>query len=406
MMIGECRMETIELLAPAGSLEKMKIAFLYGADAVYLGGVDYSLRANAKNFNRSELKEAVLYAHQLGKKVYVTVNIVFHNEDLEGLEDYLLYLAEIKVDAIIASDLAVMKLINEKKIPLELHVSTQASILNEEAALFYKELGATRLVLAREASREDIKRIKEVTGLELECFMHGAMCTSISGRCVLSNYCTNRDSNRGGCAQICRFEFDYLKDGKKQSDIPFSMTPKDLNMIPHIKEMIEIGVNSFKIEGRMRSIYYVATVILIYRRLIDKILTNTLTEAYQKYALNILNRVANRESAPQFFESLPGVNEQYYLGRQEVSNQDFLGLVLDYQDGFAIIEQRNYFKSGDIVQFIGPKLETFDYKVEEIYDEEENKIEVANHAQMIVKLKIDVKLHPFDMMRIKMFDIS
>lgn len=399
-------MKNIELLAPAGSLEKMKIALLYGADAVYLGGTEFSLRANAKNFSRNEMREAVTYAHEREKKVYVTVNIVFHNEDLVGLEEYLRFLGEIKVDAIIASDLAVMSLINRKKIPLELHISTQASILNEEAALFYKELGATRLVLAREANRGDIKKIKETTGLELECFMHGAMCTSLSGRCVLSNYCTNRDSNRGGCAQICRFEFDYLKDGKKQSEIPFSMTPKDLNMIPFIEEMMKIGVNSFKIEGRMRSIYYVATVILIYRRLIDKILANTLTKEYQEYALNILNRVANRESAPQFFDSLPGKNEQYFLGRQEISNQDFLGLVLDYQEGFAIIEQRNYFKRGDIVQFIGPNLETFDYKVEEIWDECDNKIEIANHAQMIVKLKVNVKLQQFDMMRIKVFDIS
>ena len=240
-------MKNIELLAPAGSLEKMKIALLYGADAVYLGGTEFSLRANAKNFSRNEMREAVTYAHEREKKVYVTVNIVFHNEDLVGLEEYLRFLGEIKVDAIIASDLAVMSLINRKKIPLELHISTQASILNEEAALFYKELGATRLVLAREANRDDIKKIKETTELELECFMHGAMCTSLSGRCVLSNYCTNRDSNRGGCAQICRFEFDYLKDGKKQSEIPFSMTPKDLNMIPFIEEMMKIGVNSFKI---------------------------------------------------------------------------------------------------------------------------------------------------------------
>lgn len=398
-------MENIELLAPAGSLEKIKYAFMYGADAVYFGYKDYSLRANAKNLSREETKEAVLYAHNLGKKVYVTVNIVFHNEDFIGLIDYLKYLSEVHVDAIITSDVAVMNIINEEKIDLCIHVSTQASILNYEAAKFYKNLGATRVVLAREASREDIKRIKDETGLEIECFIHGAMCTSISGRCVLSNYCTNRDSNRGGCAQICRWTFDYEDNGKLITDKPFSMTPKDLNMVPFIKDMMDVGVNSFKIEGRMRSIYYVSTVILIYRRLIDKILSNTLTEEYQRYALNILNRVANRESTPQFFDKLPGVEEQYYLGREEVSNQDFLGLVIDYKDGIATIEERNYFKIGDNVQFFGSETETKNYKIEEIFDEFDNQINEANHPQMIVKLHVPFELKKYDMMRLKVFDI-
>ena len=398
-------MENIELLAPAGSLEKIKYAFMYGADAVYFGYKDYSLRANAKNLSREEIKEAVLYAHNLGKKVYVTVNIVFHNEDFKGLIDYLKYLSEVHVDAIITSDVAVMNIINEEKIDLCIHVSTQASILNYEAAKFYKNLGATRVVLAREASREDIKRIKDETGLEIECFIHGAMCTSISGRCVLSNYCTNRDSNRGGCAQICRWTFDYEDNGKLITDKPFSMTPKDLNMVPFIKDMMDVGVNSFKIEGRMRSIYYVSTVILIYRRLIDKILSNTLTEEYQKYALNILNRVANRESTPQFFDKLPGVEEQYYLGRDEVSNQDFLGLVIDYKDGIATIEERNYFKIGDNVQFFGSETENTNYKIEKIFDEFDNQINEANHPQMIVKLHVPFELKKYDMMRLKVFDI-
>lgn len=397
-------MENIELLAPAGSLEKIKFAFMYGADAVYFGYKNYSLRANAKNLDLDEIKTAVEYAHSLGKKVYVTVNIVFHNEDFKGLKDYLIYLSEIQVDAIIASDVAVMNMIRENNIDLCIHVSTQASILNYEAALFYKKLGATRVVLAREASEEDIKRIKRETGLEIECFVHGAMCTSISGRCVLSNYCTNRDSNRGGCAQICRWTFDYEKDGEKVCEEPFSMTPKDLNMVPFIKDMIDAGVNSFKIEGRMRSIYYVSTVILIYRRLIDKILNNTLTPEYSNYALNILNRVANRESTPQFFDKLPGVNEQYYLGRCEYSNQDFLGLVIDYKDGIATIEERNYFKIGDEVQFFGPSTETKNFRIEEILDEDEKIVEEANHPQMIVKIRVPFELKKHDMMRLKVFD--
>lgn len=397
----------IELLSPAGDLDRLKFAFMYGADAVYIGGVNYSLRANAKNFNNEEIKEAVNYAHNLNKKVYVTVNIVFHNEELNGLKEYLLYLDSINVDGIIVSDIVVMKLHKELNLKLELHISTQASISNKESALFYKNLGAKRLVLARECSKNDIKEIKKVTNLDLEAFIHGAMCTSISGRCVLSNYCTNRDSNRGGCAQICRWEFDYLnKSGEKITDIPFSMTPKDLNMVPFIKEMIDVGINSFKIEGRMRSVYYIATVILIYRRLIDKIVNNTLTNAYTSYCLNILNRCANRESTPQFFDKLPGVDEQYYLGRQELSNQDFLGLVIDYKDGVATIEQRNNFKIGTIVQFFGPDTKTFDYKVEEILDENDELIEVAKHPQMIIKLKVSNKLNKYDMMRLKVFDIS
>lgn len=397
----------IELLSPAGDLERLKFACLYGADAIYIGGVNFSLRANAKNFNNEEIKQAVDYAHNINKKIYVTVNIVFHNEELKGLKEYLLYLDSINVDGIIASDIVVMKLHKELNLKLELHISTQASISNKESALFYKNLGAKRLVLARECSKKDIKEIKDVTNLDLEAFIHGAMCTSISGRCVLSNYCTNRDSNRGGCAQICRWEFNYLdKLNNKITDKPFSMTPKDLNMVPFIKEMIEVGVNSFKIEGRMRSVYYVATVILVYRRLIDKIVNKTITDAYTRYCLNILNRCANRESTPQFFDKLPGVNEQYYLGRQELSNQDFLGLVIDYKDGVATIEQRNNFSVGTIVQFFGPDTETFDYEVKEIIDEENNIIHVARHPQMIIKLKVKNKLKKYDMMRLKVFDIS
>ena len=396
----------IELLSPAGDFEKLKYAFHYGADACYIGGKEFSLRANATNFSREEIKEAVEYAHLKDKKIYVTVNIVFHDEDTFGLEEYLLYLDSINVDGIIASDIIVMELVNKLKLKLELHISTQASISNPEAALFYKNLGAKRLVLARECSKEDIKEIKDKTKLDLECFIHGAMCTSISGRCILSNYCTLRDSNRGGCAQICRWTFDYLdKNGNKITEEPFSITPKDLNMVPFIKEMIDIGVNSFKIEGRMRSIYYIATVILIYRRIVDKIRNNTLDIAYTNYCLNILNRCANRESTPQFFDKLPTENEQYFLGRAEVSNQDFLGIVLDYTDGIVTLEQRNYFKTGDSVQFFGPNIDTTNFIIPKIYNEENEEIEIANHPRMIVKFSCPIKLNKDDLMRIKIFDI-
>lgn len=392
-------MGKIELLAPAGDLERLKVAFHYGADAVYIGGRDFSLRANAKNFSLDEIKEAVKYAHNLNKKVFVAVNIVFHNADTEGLDEYLKKLKEYNVDAIIASDIVAIK--KATAIGLEVHLSTQASTMNYESAKFWKKLGVTRIVLARECDRDNIKRIKDETNLDLEAFIHGAMCTSISGKCVLSNYCTNRDSNRGGCAQICRWTFDI-----DHTDETFSITPKDLNMVENIADMINIGVNSFKIEGRMRSIYYIATIILTYRKIIDKINDGTITEGYLKYSLNILNRCANRDSVAQFYNKLPGSDEQYFLGRDELSNQDFLGIVIDYDEYTkeVTLEQRNYFKVGDEVQFFGPNMETFNYVINNIKNEDNESIDVARHPRMIVKFIVEEKLSKGDMMRIKVFD--
>lgn len=388
-----------ELLAPAGDFEKMKYAFHYGADAIYCGGQNYSLRANAKNFTLEELKEAVTYAHNINKKIYVTVNIVFHDENLDGLKEYLIYLDKINIDGIIANDITVIKLIQELKLKFSVCLSTQASLLNSRAVKFWQSLGVTRVVPAREATREDLKRISK-TGIEIETFIHGAMCTSISGKCILSNYVTNRDSNRGGCAQICRWEF------ASQDKPNFTIMPKDLNMVPFIKEEIGMGVKSFKIEGRMRSIYYIATVILSYRKMIDAANNNTLTKSDEKYYLKVLNRCANRESTPQFFDKLPGVNEEYWQGRTEVSNQDFLGLVLDYDDetNYATIEVRNYFKKGDEVQFIGPNIETFNYKINKIYNDQDEIIDVCRHPKSIIKIKVAKKLNKFDMMRVKAFD--
>ena len=388
-----------ELLAPAGDFEKMKYAFHYGADAIYCGGQNYSLRANAKNFTLEELKEAVTYAHNINKKIYVTVNIVFHDENLDGLKEYLIYLDKINIDGIIASDITVIKLVQELKLKFSVCLSTQASLLNSRAVKFWQSLGVTRVVPAREATREDLKRISK-TGIEIETFIHGAMCTSISGKCILSNYVTNRDSNRGGCAQICRWEF------ASQDKPNFTIMPKDLNMVPFIKEEMGMGVKSFKIEGRMRSIYYIATVILSYRKMIDAANNNTLTKSDEKYYLKVLNRCANRESTPQFFDKLPGVNEEYWQGRTEVSNQDFLGLVLDYDDktNYATIEVRNYFKKGDEVQFIGPNIETFNYKINKIYNDQDEIIDVCRHPKSIIKIKVSKKLNKFDMMRVKVFD--
>lgn len=388
-----------ELLAPAGDFEKMKFAYLYGADAIYCGGQNFSLRANAKNFSLEELREASNYAHRLGKKIYVTVNIVFHDENLSGLEEYLKYLDSIKIDGIIASDIVVIKMCQNLNLDLSVCLSTQASTLNSRAVKFWQKLGVTRVVLAREASRKDLINIAK-TGVEIETFIHGAMCTSFSGKCVLSNYMTNRDSNRGGCAQVCRWEF--LVNDKPN----LTIMPKDLNMVPFIKDQIDLGVASFKIEGRMRSIYYVSTVLLSYRRMIDAALNNTLTKKMEDYYLKILNRCANRESTPQFYDKLPGVNEEYWNGRTEVSNQDFLGLVLNYDEvnKVATIEVRNYFESGQIVQFFGPNHETFDYQINTIYDNEDNVIDVCRHPKSIIKMNVDDKLQVNDMMRLKVFD--
>ncbi|HIS11667.1 MAG TPA: U32 family peptidase [Candidatus Onthocola stercoravium] len=390
-----------ELLAPAGDFEKLEFAFLYGADAVYFGGQNFSLRANAKNFSLEDMKKATEYAHSLGKKVYVTVNIVFHDSDFDGLDDYLKYLDSINIDGIIASDIAVIKRVQELRLHFSVTLSTQASLLNTRAVKFWKNLGVTRVVLAREASREEIKKVKD-TGIEVETFIHGAMCTSFSGKCVLSNYMTLRDSNRGGCAQVCRWNFTV------ENNPDLTITPKDLNMIPFIKEEIDMGIDSFKIEGRMRSIYYVATVIDCYRRMIDAAQNNTLTPGLERYYLNILNRCANRESTPQFYDKLPGVNEQYFNGREEISNQDFLGLVVDYDEknNMAIVESRNYFKVGDVVEFFGPNMETFTYKINTIYNDLDEEIEVSRHPKTLVKLPIPQILEKNSMMRLKVFDKS
>lgn len=394
----------IELLSPAGDFERLKFALRYGADAVYIGGKNYSLRANAINFTNEEIKEATKFAHSLNKKVYVTVNIVLHDENIDGLKEYLLFLDRVDVDAIIVSDIYIMSLWKELHLKMELHVSTQASTLNKETALFYKELGAGRVVLAREASEEDIKEIKDYTGLDLEAFIHGAMCTSISGRCIMSNYATNRDANRGGCAQVCRWNFAIDDENGDELGENYQMCPKDLNMAIYIKDMIDAGVNSFKIEGRMRSIYYIATVLSSYRKIIDDVINNRINDKTINYYLKVLNRCANRESNPQFFKGLPNYKDQYYNGNREVSNQDFLGVVLSNDNGLITLEQRNYFKKGTIVEFISPNFEETEYTIEDIYDEDMNLIEEANHAQMIVKFKTDIPLCKDDIMRLKTID--
>lgn len=398
-------MNKIELLAPAGSIEKLKFAISYGADACYIGGRDYSLRANATNFSLEEIKEAVEYAHNLNKKVYVTVNIVFHDKDTKGIIDYLKSLSKYKVDAIIVSDPFIIDIIKDNNIDLKVHISTQASTLNYETVMFWKSLGVERVVLARELSKEEIKDIITKTGIEVETFVHGAMCSSYSGRCVLSNYFTNRDANRGGCAQICRWESDLFDSGmnKIESITKFTASSKDLMMASRIPEMIDIGITSLKVEGRMRSNYYIATVISTYRNIIDDHYEGKLTTERLNHYIKILDRVANREGVVQFFDKLPSVNEQYYLGRNEVSNQDFLGIVLDYDDNSKIvtITERNYFKTGDTAEVFGPNIEPYTFTIPDIYDNEGNKVNVARHPEEILKFKLDKKVYKDDMIRIK-----
>ena len=263
-----------ELLAPAGDLERLKIAILYGADAVYVGGPALGLRANAINFTFEELEEGCEFAHSHNARVHVTVNIALHNKEIEQVKDYLIKLEEIGVDAIIVSDPAIIKLAKENT-KLEIHLSTQQSTLNRMACKHWKKEGVTRIVLGREAGKEDIKDIIDNVDVDIECFIHGAMCASYSGRCVLSNFLTARDSNRGGCSQICRWDFDLLGDNKKiQGEKDFTFCTKDLSMLKVLPEMIELGITSFKIEGRMRSIYYVATIVNIYRKAIDEYFDN------------------------------------------------------------------------------------------------------------------------------------
>lgn len=395
----------IELLAPAGNIEKLKFAYLYGADACYIGGRDYSLRANAKNFSIMEINEATKYAHSINKKVYVTVNIVFHNEDIEGVKDYLRELKKAGVDAIIVSDPSVIDIVRDNNIDLKIHISTQASTLNYESVLFWKSKGVERVVLAREVSKEEIKEIIDLTSMEIETFVHGAMCSSYSGRCVLSNYFTNRDANRGGCAQICRWEFPlYDRDNNKiESSTKYTASSKDLMMASKVGEMIDIGIVSLKVEGRMRSNYYVATVINTYRNIIDDYYDNKLTDDRIVYYQKILDRVANREATVQFWDKLPTTHEQYYLGRSEVSNQDFLGIVTDYDEKRKIVTmtERNYFKTGDEVEIFGPNIKPFSFIMPDIYDIDDNLVNIGRHPGEILKFKLDKRVYPNDIIRIK-----
>lgn len=379
-------MKKIELLSPAGDLERLKVTLLYGADACYIGGYKYGLRANAINFSLEEIKEACDFAHSLGKKVYLTMNMVFHNEDYLEVKEYIKEVVERGIDAFILSELNLVSYIKKNYPHVEVHISTQNTNTNYLSVQFLKSLGVDRVVLAREVGFNDIKKIRKLVDIDLEVFIHGAMCTFYSGRCALSSYFTNRDANRGGCSQVCRFLF---KDDK---DSFFSLATKDLNLIDYITKLIDLNVASLKVEGRMRSIYYLATVIGTYRKLIDKYYMNNLTiEDVKKFKIN-LERVSNRDNSSQYMKNNIDYNDQYYLTeRSEKSNQDFLALVLSYDKDNKILhlKQRNLFSKGDKVVLFTPTNE-LSFIVNEIYDEKDNLIEVANQADSYVKIKLDV----------------
>ena len=397
-----------ELLAPAGDLERLKVALLYGADAVYCGGPGFGLRANATNFTFEELKEGVSFAHNLGKKVYVTVNIVLHNKEGKDVLDYLKEIEKTNCDAIIVSDPYIVDTAL-KNTSLEVHLSTQQSTMNYEACKFFYEQGVKRVVLARECTKEDIKSIREyIPDLELETFIHGAMCAAISGRCVLSNFLTKRDANRGGCSQICRWDFKLLdeKNNIIETEKDFTLCSKDLSMLSCIPDLIDLGVKSFKVEGRMRSIYYIATVISIYRKVIDNYCNNPTKYVYNDKYEKVLRRCANRDSVVQFFNGVYDESCSYYNGRQEISNQDFLGVVLDYNEDthIATIEQRNYFKTGDEVEIFSPFHDTISLKLGKIFDEENNEIDIVRHPKQIITIYVKNKLYKYDLIRVKLED--
>lgn len=388
----------IELLSPAGDLDRLKIALLYGADAVYIGGREYSLRANATNFSIEEIKEACSFAHKLGKKVYQTVNIVFHNEDIDGIYDYLKEAVDAGIDAFIVSDPFIISYIRKNFPEVEVHVSTQNSTTNIETVKFFQKEGVARVVPARELSKKEIEELVS-TGCDIEVFIHGAMCTFFSGRCTLSNYVTNRDSNRGGCSQVCRFVFNIDSDDTQK----FTMATKDLNMAEHIKELIDIGVASLKVEGRMRSHYYLATVMSSYRKIIDACYNNTLTDSLIKQQEKILSRVANRETSTHYFNHLADETDQYYTGRQELSNQDYLAYILSYDDNtnMVTISERNYFEPGTEVEIFMPSGKVISFTVDKIYDENMNELDKACHPEEILKIKVPDKVEEYSMMRIK-----
>ncbi|MFC6291236.1 collagenase-like protease [Macrococcus epidermidis] len=398
-----------ELLAPAGNLEKLKIAVHYGADAVFLGGQEYGLRSNADNFTIEEIKEGVDFANKYGAKIYITTNIIAHDENMDGLEDYLIALEGTGASGIIVADPLIIETCKRVAPKLEIHLSTQQSLSNVKAVEYWKSEGLERVVLARETSAEEIKEMKEKIDIEIEAFIHGAMCIAYSGRCTLSNHMTARDSNRGGCCQSCRWDYDLLTVDDGELDVvydgdatPFAMSPKDLKLVESIPKMIDIGVDSLKIEGRMKSIHYIATVVSVYRKVIDAYCADPENFKIDPKWLIELDKCANRDTASAFFEGVPGFEEQMFGHEQSKKTPfDFCGLVLDYSEEtqIATIQQRNNFKPGQEIEFFGPEIENFKQVIDVIYDEEGTELDAARHPLQIVQIKVKHPVYPMNMMR-------
>ncbi|WP_053957082.1 peptidase U32 family protein [Inediibacterium massiliense] len=404
-------MKKIELLAPAGDLERLKMAIIYGADAVYIGGQVFGLRASAKNFSLEDIKRGVEFAHDRGKKVYVTLNIIPHNEDLKELDEYLKELSRINIDAVILSDPGTLMYVKEYMPHMEIHLSTQANNTNYMSAKFWYSQGVKRVVLARELAFEEIKEIREniPVDLELEAFIHGAMCISYSGRCLLSNYMANRDANRGECAHPCRWEYYLMEEKRPGEYIPvfedergtYFFNSKDLCMIEYIPELIESGIYSLKIEGRMKSAYYVANIVNVYRKAIDTYYEKKDQYEYDPKWMDEIKKASHREFTTGFYMNKPTHKEQLYQTSSYVREYDFLGLVKDYdhESGIATIEQRNRLFKGDEIEVMGPNMRIFTQKVEYMWNEKGEEISVAPHAQQIIKIKMKEPIEKYYILR-------
>ena len=403
-------MQRPELLAPAGSLEKLKFAFLYGADAVYIGGEAFSLREAAENFSMEEIGEGIQYAHDRGKKVYITANILPHNQDLHGFSHYIKQVAELGADAVIVSDLGLFSMVQEAAPELPIHISTQANNVNYASAQMWHKLGAKRVILARELSLAEIAEIRENTPeeLELECFVHGAMCISYSGRCLLSNYMTGRDSNLGACAHPCRWKY-YLMEEKRPGEYfpveendrgTFLFNSKDLCMIRHIPELIRAGITSFKIEGRVKSEYYVATITKAYRDAIDGYFAH---QPFQEQWAKELEKVSHREYTTGFFFGKPDANQQIYTTSSYKRIYDIVGIVERYDENSGMLEvsQRNKFFVGDEIELLKPKGAFETIRVEKMLDEKGNQIESCPHAMQKIKIPCDIVCEPNTILRKK-----
>ncbi|MBU1144905.1 MAG: U32 family peptidase [Firmicutes bacterium] len=388
-----------ELLAPAGDLEKVKIALLYGADAVYIGGTKFSLRARASNFSLVSIKEAVDFAHSIQKKIYVTTNIVPHNSDLLDLDQYLLDLERCQVDAIICSSPYIID--RAKTLThLNIHLSTQLSVTNSLLSNYWYNYGISRIVLARELSLEEIKTISHNTLSELEVFIHGGMCVSYSGKCTLSNYMSNRDANRGGCAHSCRWKYDlYHLDTKISEDFDFQMSSKDLETLAFIPTLMDLGISSLKIEGRMKSIHYIATVVSTYRMLIDDYDLRQIKPI--SFYENEIKKAENRLTSFGFMKGITTPLQQLYNMRSEEPTKEFVGIVLSYNQETkqAMIEQRNYFKPQDILEVLSPTQIPIQFQVGDLYSEDGLLLDAARHPLQIILFQSDLDLKPYDLIR-------